>query len=197
MDREASGPMSNVPVQSPLSATNDPEDGRLVRDRPAARQSVALRGVALALLLLAALASWPAGEPPTLLLIAGVIGLGALAVARPASSASVFVFLLVMWWWAVADVPLFHWAGVVALVLLVGAHVLLTVAALAPLSAPPQQDIVRLWLRRGAWMSAAGTLVLGAAWLLTDVPESPILGAAALVVTLAVVLAVALRFPSD
>ena len=56
---------------------------------------------------------------------------------------------------------------------------------------------MRLWLRRGAWMSAAGTLVLGAAWLLTDVPESPILGAAALVVTLAVVLAVALRFPSD
>ena len=199
LDRKSSGPKSKVPVQSPLGleATADPESGQLVRERPADRASVALRAGALVLLLLAALASWPAGEPPTLVLVVGVLVLGTLAAARPGSSASVFAFLLVMWWWAVADVPLFHWAGFVALVLLVAAHVLLTAGALAPISAPPQRDVLRLWLRRAVGMSAAGALVLLAASLLTGVPESPVLGALALVITLAVVLTVAVRYPSE
>lgn len=182
---------------TPIPATTDPEDSQLVRERPAARQSIVLRAVTLLLLLLAALASWPAGEPPTLLLVVGVLGLGALAVARPTSATSVFVFLLIMWWWAVADVPLFHWTGFVALALLVAAHVLLTVAALAPASAPPQRDVLTLWARRGAGMAAAGGLVLLAAWLVADLPDHPLIGAAALVIALATVLTLALRYPSD
>ena len=179
-------------VRPPLPG---PEADVRVRERPPDRATLALRGAAVVLLLLAALATWPAGVAPTALLIVGVVLLGTLAAVRPGSASSVLAFLFVLWWWAVAEVPLAHWTAFVALTLLVGAHILLTVTALAPASAAPERAVLALWARRGVALAAGGGVVLTSAPVIGGGPVSPIVGAAALVITLTAVLALALAYP--
>lgn len=167
----------------------------LLRERPWARGAVALRVGALLALLLAGLATWPAGAPPTPFLVIGLGALGALAALRPGSPAGAFAFLLVLWWWAAADVPRWHWAALVAVAMLVAAHVLLTVAALTPRTVGPQREVLLLWAWRGAMLSAAGAVVLAVSWLLRASEVGVVAGLVGLLVVVAAGFVLLLRLP--
>lgn len=155
-------PLRLTPL-SPQAEDDDPQQ----RDRPWSRGAVAVRVGAVAALLISGSATWLGGVRPTVLLVLATLLLGGIAARLPDSPAGTLAGLLVIWWWTVADLPLWHWSGLVGLIGLVAAHVLLTVAALTPHSMPPDPAVLRLWARRGAALALAGGVVLAAGWALS------------------------------
>lgn len=181
-----------------LGAVADPHpvgDAGRVREQPWSRGAIVIRSGAVAALLVAGSATWLGGAPPTLLLILGIVVLGGIAALRPESPAGAIVLLFVLWWWTVADMEVWHLGALVALPCFIAAHTMLTVAALTPPFMPIDGEVIRLWARRGAALSAAGMTVLGVGWISSRGGTGWAIVAVALLTLLATALVMAVLYP--
>jgi hypothetical protein len=132
----------------------------------------ALRGVVVLGVLVALLASSPAGAPPPRALVLVVTGL-ALAHARlPESAAGAGALGLVVCWWAVG-VDSIHPAVLVAAVGLLAAHLAALVAAYGPDEMGVDPAVLRRWLLRAGAVLLAAPLLYGGALVLRGRPDVP------------------------
>lgn len=179
------------------SVAGPPEvgDSGQVPDHHWSRGAIIMRVGPVAALLVAGSATWLGGAPPPLLLVLGILALGGIGALRPDSPAGAIVLLFVLWWWTVADMETWHAGVIIALPSLVTAHVMLTVAALTPSSLPLARDVLRLWARRTAALSAAGGAVLGAGWLSSSAEVGWAVVAVALLAALGTALALVMLYP--
>lgn len=200
VDTDRVGAQTGTVTGKTLSSVKSPPEvahSGQVREQPWSLGAILVRVGAVVSLLLAGSATWVGGAAPPLLLVLGIVALGGVAALRPDSPAGAIVLLFVLWWWTVADTEIWHVGAVIALPCLVAAHAMLTVAALTPPFLPLASDVLWLWARRAAALSAAGGAVLAVGWLSSRSGVGWAVAAAALLATLGTALALAVLYPKD
>jgi len=137
------------------------------------RSQRALRAVAAVCPVLALLCTGPAGVWPRPWLVGLALLLGLLYGGRPESGVGLGALGLVLVWWGLAfDDGLHAWA-LPSAALLVGAHLAGLLASYGPGGLRVEAGLVRLWVRRGLLVLTISPIVLLAALLLRDRPDTP------------------------
>lgn len=156
----------------------------------------ALRAVMVAGLLVALLATGPAGSWPAPWLVVLVGALGVAYALWPEPSFGTVAIGLVLAWWGLGLRDGLHPAALVAAAGLVASHVAGVVAAYGPDGMAVDRATVLLWARRGLLVFVLAPVVLGVALWVREQPDPGGIWVAGLAAALAAVVAAATVFLS-